>query len=469
LSDANITLVEKDNLSQSVNEIIQVTEEELKQKYERIKQSGIDRLFIHSEDVYSVINELIKKQPFNKDSVTNNIEQVGSSFLEQPIYKITLGTGPINLFLWSQMHGDESAATASLFDLINYTKSQENKVWFDSWRTKITLHIVPMLNPDGAELEQRVNAQGIDINRDAKALQSPEGRLLLFLAEQIKPQFGFNLHSQNRFYTVGKTDKSAIISLLAPAYNDDNDTNKSRKNAKQIISVINRAIQRQYPNHVGRYDDTYSYRSFGDLFSAKGISTILIESGYYKDDHNRQIPRWLTFLSLVESINSIAEGRYVEEPLEAYDVIPFNTEDGLVDVLLKNLTINDQYQIDMSINYDDYFKCGIVESIGDLSTVTGLQTIDLTSYKIQPMLGYILNEKVTLSLEKYKKLLREGYGYFKGEQSLLTNNSNLPVSFSQPINGPSLNQPANFLFSKDEKVSLAILDGLVIDLETGYK
>ncbi|MFT6735369.1 MAG: murein tripeptide amidase MpaA [Polaribacter sp.] len=68
-----------------------------------------------------------------------------------------------------------------------------------------------MLNPDGAELEPRVNAPGIDINRDAKALQSPEGRLLLSLAEQINPQFGFNLHSQNRYYAVGKTDKSAVI------------------------------------------------------------------------------------------------------------------------------------------------------------------------------------------------------------------------------------------------------------------
>ena len=35
--------------------------------------------------------------------------------------------------------------------------------------------MVPMLNPDGAERFQRRNAQGIDINRDALLLQSPEG------------------------------------------------------------------------------------------------------------------------------------------------------------------------------------------------------------------------------------------------------------------------------------------------------
>ena len=44
--------------------------------------------------------------------------------------------------------------------------------------SSLTLHFVPMLNPDGAERFQRRNAQGIDINRDALRLQTPEGRAL---------------------------------------------------------------------------------------------------------------------------------------------------------------------------------------------------------------------------------------------------------------------------------------------------
>ena len=33
----------------------------------------------------------------------------------------------------------------------------------------LTIHVVPMLNPDGAERYQRRNVQDIDINRDARA------------------------------------------------------------------------------------------------------------------------------------------------------------------------------------------------------------------------------------------------------------------------------------------------------------
>jgi len=447
------------------SQCMEISQHQLKQKYDRLKQSGMDSLFIHPKDIYALVEALMSGYSDSESPI--EINQVGSSFMQKPIYKMALGSGSINIFLWSQMHGDESTATASLFDLINYTLSPENKNWFDSWRDKITLHIVPMLNPDGAELEQRVNAQDIDINRDAKVLQTPEGRLLLSLAEEIKPQFGFNLHSQNRFYTVGNTNKSAVISLLAPAYNDANETNDSRKKAKQLISVINHGIQQQYPNHVGRYDDTYSYRSFGDLFSAKGISTILIESGYYKGDRTRQIPRWLTFLSIVESINAINEQSYTKESLDNYDAIPFNNEDGLVDLLLTNVLINDDCRVDISINYNDFFKNGMIESIGDLSTISGLRCVDMQSYKIESTKGYRLKEPLILTKETYLDLLRDGFCYFLGDKLLLSNQTNLPIIFNpnRISSGPKLNQPANFLFSKNGKEALAILDGVVIDLE----
>ena len=65
----------------------------------------------------------------------------------------------------------------------------------------MTVHFIPMLNPDGAELFNRHNAIGIDINRDALRLQSPESQLLKKVRDSLDADFGFNLHDQSNFET----------------------------------------------------------------------------------------------------------------------------------------------------------------------------------------------------------------------------------------------------------------------------
>ncbi|MFY0573591.1 hypothetical protein ACN28S_03785 [Cystobacter fuscus] len=78
------------------------------------------------------------------------------------------------------------------------------------------MHALPLLNPDGAERFQRRNAQGIDINRDALALQTPEGRTLKAVRDRLQPALGFNLHDQSWRTAVGDSGRPASISVLAP-------------------------------------------------------------------------------------------------------------------------------------------------------------------------------------------------------------------------------------------------------------
>ena len=72
-----------------------------------------------------------------------------------------------------------------------------------------------MLNPDGAEAYERVNGQGIDINRDALRLATPEGRILKRIRDEYNPMLGLNLHDQGRMTTVGDTGRLATTSVLA--------------------------------------------------------------------------------------------------------------------------------------------------------------------------------------------------------------------------------------------------------------
>ena len=45
------------------------------------------------------------------------------------------------------------------------------------------------------------------------------------------------------------------------------------------------------PGHIGRYSDDYEPRAFGDNFQTWGTSTILIETGGWKGDPEKQFLR----------------------------------------------------------------------------------------------------------------------------------------------------------------------------------
>ena len=114
-------------------------------------------------------------------------EVIGRSVEGRAIHHLTVGRGSKAVLLWSQMHGDEPTATSALFDLCHWLTAHRTDPVVVRLLDSLTLHIVPMLNPDGAQRFQRRNAQGIDINRDALLLQTPEGQTLKALLQKRGP------------------------------------------------------------------------------------------------------------------------------------------------------------------------------------------------------------------------------------------------------------------------------------------
>ena len=118
----------------------------------------------------SEIEHLLLNEKFK-----TNVSVVGESVLQKPIYKFEIGTGEIKVFMWSQMHGNESTTTKALFDFINFLASTTNdsKLILENF----SFCFLPMVNPDGAFLYTRENANGIDLNRDAQNLSQPESSI----------------------------------------------------------------------------------------------------------------------------------------------------------------------------------------------------------------------------------------------------------------------------------------------------
>lgn len=316
------------------------------------------------------------------------ISQIGASIEKREIYSVKIGKGKTKIFAWSQMHGDEPTATAALVDLFNFLTANDS---FNDIRKSILdnleMHFIPMVNPDGAERYQRENAFNIDLNRDAIRLQADESQLLWNYAEKLKPEFGFNLHDQNSYYTAGRKNQPASISLLTPPMDYVKSINYTREKSMQVIMKMKEALSEFAPNQIARYSDDFEPRAFGDNFTRIGISTILIESGFHRDDYNKDLVRKLNFIALISAFKTIIEKDYEKYFYADYFDIPENNK-LLFDLLLRNLTLefkDRKFMVDIGINRtkkfnreekEFYFEASIAD-IGDLSIFYGINELNL--------------------------------------------------------------------------------------------
>ena len=264
------------------------------------------------------------------------IKKVGESFLGKDIFQIKIGTGNCKILLWSQMHGNEPISTQGLMDFLYFLNTCSSEVQKKILQ-KFSIYAIPLLNPDGAELFQRRNAQEIDLNRDAKKLASPESQLLWQTAQSLKPDFAFNLHDQERYYGNAMSNKPTAISMLAPSFDYEKTIDDKRLISMQLVSAIFRDLNNLLPNSIAKYNDAFMPNAFGDSIQGLGVSTILLEAGYVIGDENRQLVRKYYFASILSAILNLFENKHLNYNIDDYNSIPTNIKLNFVDFLIKNI------------------------------------------------------------------------------------------------------------------------------------
>jgi hypothetical protein len=324
------------------------------------------------------------------------VEEVGRSLAGREIYQMEFGRGPLKVFMWSQMHGDEPTATSALVDLFAYLYAHRDAPWVREIAEKITLRAVPMLNPDGAELWQRRNLQGIDINRDALALTTPEGRLLKRLRDEWRPEIGFNLHNQNPRYAVGNTLRQAAVSLLAVPSDEARTDTPGRVRNKKLCAVMVAALAPFVEGRVGRYDDTFNPRAFGDNISRWGTPVILIETGGKHGTTGHELAG-LNFVMYASALKALADGSFERADPAVYDRLPENESGKIFDLIVRGGTVVtparagapkvEPYSADLAVNVDagrggtGPRRAGL-QDVGDLSVYKGLEEVDASGYYV---------------------------------------------------------------------------------------
>lgn len=362
----------------------------LSELHDRVKVSGLTSRRFTQRQLIGWISPAV-------EAGTILPERVGASAEGRPITLYTYGTGPVRVLLWSQMHGDEPTATMALLDMMALFHAQPNHPTVRLIRDRLTVLMIPMLNPDGAERFTRRTAQRIDMNRDALRLESSEARTLKSVRDRFAPEFGFNLHDQDPRYTVGLTRRMTGIALLAPPVDESRTDNQVRTRAKHVAAGIAVALGELIPGAIAKWDDTFEPRAFGDNVQRWGTSTVLIESGGWPGDKEKMHLRRMNFVALVEALRLIADGSWSTTSLDVYESLPFNMKLGC-DVLITNAQIRPSLaappaRVDVAVNVDETSENGepatvkvTIIDVGDLSTFVGYEVIDAGGAELDPLL-----------------------------------------------------------------------------------
>lgn len=377
--------MKKMTTSSNITDVLDVAGE-LFHQYERYKLPHITSRRFTQADMLRWLAPLEQRKAYTSSPL-------GTSAEGRAITLLTVGTGNTRVLLWSQMHGDESTATMALVDMLNFFAEAPDHPLVKSLRTQLTLLMIPMLNPDGAERFQRRTAQLIDMNRDALQLATPEARILKSAQERLKPEFGFNLHDQDPRYTVGSTKNVTAIALLAPAADDAKSDTPVRARAKQVAATFAEVMNLFITDHLARYDDQFEPRAFGDNIQKWGTSTVLVESGGWPHDRDKMFLRKLNFVGLLATLYAIANGEYRQANVATYEQLPFNGK-NLYDIILRGAQVQASsaapaVTVDIGINIEEQRNesgqmqlVGKIVDVGDLSTFGAFEEQNASGLKL---------------------------------------------------------------------------------------
>lgn len=368
--------------------------EQIINAYSTIKnKSFIGRYFL-----YDLVLEEIEKLSF--EVIHRKI--VGYSVLGKPIVQLSIGKGDYTILIWSQMHGNESTTTKAIFDFLSLLQLQP--LLTQDILTKASIHIIPVLNPDGMDTYTRENANGVDLNRDALLCNEPESLILRAIVDKLQPDFCFNMHGQRTIFSAGFNSKPATLSFLSPSINEERSVTSIRKKVMQLVVDINETLQLLIPGQVGRYDDGFNLNCTGDYFQRMGYPVVLFESGHYANDYEREKVRMYTFIALYKGILSLVNHQFTCIDHKKYFEIPQN-KSLFFDVLIRNVKIK-QTIVSLAIQYKETLVDGkfqlipLIAQVNELDAFWGHQEIDAHGNEVMyenkvlkeiPLLGTIID------------------------------------------------------------------------------
>ena len=183
---------------------------------------------------------------------------------------------PKRLLYICRQHGHEPASTeGALAFITKLVKAPQGSPFADDL-THVTVSIIPMANPDGAEAFVRHNAHDVDLNRDWLKQTQPETKALVSTIARLHPDLMTDQHEL--FPDDSRPD---FTETVGPASGADPTMIAECDDAQRTISGAMRAEGTPSVSHL--IDDHHPARlahRYGCLVA--GVPTLLFETNRYQ-------------------------------------------------------------------------------------------------------------------------------------------------------------------------------------------
>jgi len=134
------------------------------------------------------------------------VASAGQSGEGRELLYATVGTGPTTFWLQARIHGNELHSTEAALQILDLLDSGNPTAQLI--RENLTVVVIPMYNPDGAEanIRQSTTPTRIDLNRDWENFAQPESIAFWRLWRDVAPQLALDLHHMGQAPIVEDTD-----------------------------------------------------------------------------------------------------------------------------------------------------------------------------------------------------------------------------------------------------------------------
>jgi len=201
---------------------------------------------------YEELTEFIYQLDESSDLL--QVEPIGKSVEGRNLYAMKFSSSQIGsdkskikVLIFAQQHGNEQSGKEGALLLARELLKQENKYLFD----KIDFVLIPQMNPDGSEKNQRRNGNGMDLNRNHLILTEPETIAMHYLFNKYLFEVTMDVHE---YAPYGDTWKN-----YGYRFNNDEEVGV---NTNTNISDKIRLLQKQnYLPYIKKYfnDRNFSY------------------------------------------------------------------------------------------------------------------------------------------------------------------------------------------------------------------